>query len=241
MNQGKKQPVKFWSEDDQPREKMAKIGKKNLSNAELIAILLGSGTPGTSAVDLGKEILDEVGNNLTNLSRVSLTQLKKHNGIGDAKAVTIIAAFELGYRMLGENIDIKTQSIRDAQDLFNCIAPEIIDQTNEEFWVVLLNNKHKVLEKKQVSTGGWTSTSVDIRKLLKFALDCSATTIAVAHNHPSGNVAPSKEDKALTNRIKTACDAIGINLMDHIIVGVRTDNNTMTRQNWYSFVEHGLL
>lgn len=233
--------VKDWAKEDQPREKLMTIGKKNLSNAELIAILLGSGAAGTSSVELGKQMLADADNSITRLSRIDIARLKKYKGIGDAKAVTILAALELGYRMLGENDEIRVEKIETPDDLFNYIAPSIIDLQHEEFWVVFLNNKHKILGKQKVSSGGWTSTPVDLKLIFKPALELNASAIAVAHNHPSGSVMPSKEDKVLTNKISTSCKAIGINLMDHIIVGVRTDSDTLTTQNWYSFAQHGLL
>lgn len=241
MNQEKHLTVKDWAKEDQPREKLMALGKKSLSNAELIAILLGSGVAGMSSVELSKQLLADADNNLTKLSRLDISNLKKYKGIGEAKAVSVIAALELGYRMIGENTEIKSQKVESPEDLFNHIARFLIDLTNEEFWVIYLNNKHKILGEKRVSSGGWSSTPVDLKPIFKGALDLNATTIAVAHNHPSGSVMPSREDKLLTEKIIKACDAIGLRLMDHLIVGVRTDNATRNSQNWFSFAQHGLI
>lgn len=234
-------PIKNRAKEDQPREKLKDLGKKRLSNAELLAILIRDGVTGASAVDIAQKILKDADNNLTNLSRIEITKLKEYAGIGDAKAITIIAALELGYRMLGEKVDINVATISESKDLFNYIAPQIIDLDHEEFWAIFLNNKHKILGKKAITTGGLTSTPVDIRLIFKYAIEMGSTTIAVAHNHPSGSVMPSKEDKLLTEKISSAGKLLGIKLLDHVILGVRTDNDTLTQSNWYSFAEHGLI
>lgn len=233
--------MKDLAPEDQPRERLMALGKKNLSNAELLAILIGSGTTGSSVIELAQRILKDADNNITKLSRIDIAELKKYKGIGDAKAVTILAALELGYRMLGENIDIVVTKIGAPIDLYNFIAPKLMDLQREEFWAIYMNNKNKVLGYEKIASGGLTQTTVDLKLIFKKSLELNATTLAVAHNHPSGSVMPSKEDKLLTEKIANASKALGIRFMDHIIVGVRTDNDSSNKHNMFSFSEHGLL
>lgn len=230
--------LKDWALEDRPREKLITKGKKELSNAELIAILIGSGSKGQSAVDLAKEILNSNDNNLSLLSRQGIKELTKDfKGMGEAKAVTIIAALELGYRMLTENMNRKEYYIKDSDALFKYISPSLIDLPVEEFWAIYLNNKNKVLFKQRISIGGISETPVDIRRIYATALEKNAVSIAVAHNHPTGHVNPSKEDKALTCRILDAGNILNIKLLDHIIVGIG-DNN---RPDYYSFRDNELI
>lgn len=230
--------LKNWALEDRPREKLIEKGKKELSNAELIAILIGSGSVGQSAVDLAKEILYCYDNNLSVLSRLGIKDLTKgFKGMGEAKAVTIIAALELGYRMLTERNNNKDIFIRDSTELFNYISPSIIDLPTEEFWAIYLNNKNKVLFKQRIATGGLTEVLVDTRKLFSIALEKNASHIAVAHNHPSGSITPSKNDNSLTNKIVEAGKILNISVIEHIIVGIRNDN----KPDYYSYRENGLI
>ncbi|MBP5189984.1 MAG: DNA repair protein RadC [Bacteroidales bacterium] len=230
--------LKDWALEDRPREKLIAKGKKELSNAELIAILLGSGSVGQSAVGLAKEILNSNDNNLSLLSRQGIKELTRDfKGMGKAKAVTIIAALELGYRMLTENINNSEHYIKDSFSLFNYISPSLIDLPVEEFWAIYLNARNKVLFKQRISIGGITDTPVDIRRIFATALEKNAVSIAVAHNHPTGHLSPSRQDKNLTCKILDAGKTLNINLIDHIIVGIG-DNS---RPDYYSFRDNGLL
>ena len=224
--------------EDRPREKLKLRGKKELSNAELLAILIGSGSVGQSAVGLAQEILAKNSNDLSTLSRQSIGDLSKgFRGMGEAKAITIIAAMELGYRMVNEAKTKKDEFITDSQKLFDIINDQIYNLDHEEFWAVYMNVRRKVLHKQRISIGGLNETTVDLRRLYALALEHNATCIAVAHNHPAGSLSPSSKDIALTRKIKEAGQLLGIALCDHIIVGVDDDN----RINYYSFFDHGSL
>ncbi len=230
--------LKEWALEDRPREKLIAKGKKELSNAELIAILIGSGSTGQSAVDLAKEILNSNGNDLSQLSRQGIKELTKDfKGMGEAKAVSIIAALELGYRMLSENINRREYYISDSKALFNYIGPSLIDLPVEEFWAVFMNIRQKVLFKQRISIGGITGTPVDIRRIFATALEKNAVFVAVAHNHPTGHLTPSKEDKTLTCKILEAGKILDIKLIEHIIVGIDGNN----RPDYYSFHDNGLV
>lgn len=230
--------VKDWALEDRPREKLIAKGKKELSNAELIAILIGSGSVGQSAVDLAKEILKSNGNDLSLLSRQGIKELTRDfKGMGEAKAVSIIAALELGYRMLSENINKKEHYINDSKALFNYICPSLIDLPVEEFWAIYLNIRKKVLFKQRISIGGYTDTPVDIRRIYATALEKNAVYVAVAHNHPTGHLKPSIEDKNLTCRILEAGKTLNIQLIEHLIVGIDENN----RPDYYSFHDNGLV
>lgn len=238
MESSKHLTIKEWAEEDKPREKMLQKGKKELSNAELIGILLGSGTPDRSAVSLAKELLEGCGNSLSELSRKGITELMhKYKGIGSAKAVTVIAALELGYRLLNENRLDGGIFIHDSKDLFNYISHKLIDLPHEEFWAVYMNTRNKVLSHKQISTGGITDTPVDTRIIFKGALERNAVKIALVHNHPSGSLNPSGEDRKLTHRLVEAGKILNISIVEHIIVGIDYDN----KPNYYSFFDNGLL
>ena len=230
--------LKDWALEDRPREKLIAKGKKELSNAELIAILIGSGSQGQSAVDLAKEILNSNDNDLSLLSRQGIKELSRdYKGMGEAKAVSIIAALELGYRMLSDNMNRREHYLGDSKDLFNYIGPSLVDLPVEEFWAIYMNIRHKVLFKQRISIGGITETQVDIRRIFATALEKNAVYIAVAHNHPTGHLNPSKEDKTLTCRILEAGKVLNINLIEHIIVGIDGNN----RPDYYSFHDNGLV
>ena len=226
----KKISIKEWADDDKPREKMMLKGQAALSNAELLAILIGAGTRDESAVDLCKRILQTVNHNLNELSKLSLSKLKQFKGIGDAKAITIIAALELGRRRKAENI--QPTKIQSSRDVYEHMASAMEDLPHEEFWIVFLNNSNKIIKTTQLSKGGLTATVVDVRMLFHTALDCLATGIILVHNHPSGNLTPSREDKNITNKIKEAGKVLDILLLDHLIIS----------QNGYlSFADEGIL
>ena len=229
--------LKDWADEDKPREKLQALGKKSLSTAELIAILLGSGCRGTSAVGLARQILEQAHYNLTEMSKMEISEFKHLKGMGTAKAITIIAALELGYRMKNESLSNNDIYIHDSQDIYNYIAPSIIDLNIEEFWVIFLNTKLKIIGSKRIAQGGFNNTSVDIRSLYKVALERNSTSIAVAHNHPSGILDPSNADIVTTKKIKLAGETLGIKLIDHLIVGLAPQG----KEKYYSFVDHGIL
>jgi len=223
--------IKHWSEEDKPREKLMLKGKIALSDAELLAILIGSGSRNESAVDLCKRILSVNENNLNQLGKQSIQQLLQFKGIGEAKAITIIAALELGKRRRLEEAKLLTQ-IKSSKDIFEHMQPLIGDLPNEEFWILLLNNSNKIIQKIQLSKGGLTATLVDIRLLFKQALEHFATAIILVHNHPSGQLNPSEADKNITRKISDAGNVLEIKLLDHIIV---------TEHAYFSFADDGIL
>lgn len=231
-------PISQWAEEDRPREKMLSQGKKSLTDSELLAILLRTGVAGTSAIDLAKKMLQESHNSLTDLSRMEITDLMKiHKGLGPAKAVTVLAALELGNRMMREAREVKDDIVRSSDDLFHYIGPSIWDLPNEEFWAIYLNQRNKVVRKQRIGSGGLTQTTVDHRIIFREALQYNAVAIAVAHNHPSGSLQPSKADKELTQRISAAGKILNIRLIDHLIVGILPEGGP----NYFSFAEAGLL
>ena len=229
-------PITQWPEEDRPREKMVTHGKKNLTNSELIAILLRTGVRGSSAITLAQQILDKSKNRLTDLARLEVSDLK-FSGIGTAKAVTVMAALELGNRMLRENLESQETIVGNSRDLFHFLGPDIIDLPHEEFWAVYFNIRNKVSWKQRIAEGGLTSTSVDMRRLFAPAIEHKAVALAVAHNHPSGSLRPSTADKELTRRINEAGKILEIKLFDHIIVGVTPSGV----RDYFSFSENGLL
>ena len=220
-----------WSEDDQPREKLRDKGPQTLSNAELLAILIGSGTPGTSAVELMQEVLNNCNNNLNTLGKMTIRNLCQYKGIGEAKAITILAACELGKRRQQESPEERPK-LDTATKIYNEMHPQMQDLDVEEFWILLLNQNHRLIKKVRISHGGITETSVDIRIIIREAVLANATILAVCHNHPSGNLSPSKADEDLTRSIRHACDVMRIHFMDHVIV---------TDGQYYSFHELGIL
>ena len=218
-----------WSESDQPREKLRDKGPHALSNAELLAILIGSGTSGVSAVELMQEVLNACNNNLNTLGKMSIHELCAYNGIGEAKAITILASCELGKRRQmetpGERPDLGT-----ATRIYNHMHPVMQDLDVEEFWVLLMNQHYRLIKKVRISHGGITETAVDIRIIIKEAVLVNATILAVCHNHPSGNLRPSTQDDELTKGIKRACELMRIHFLDHVII---------TDGNYYSYHESG--
>lgn len=230
--------LKDWALEDRPREKLIAKGKKELSNAELLAILIGSGSVGQSAVDLAKEILQSNDNDLSVLSRLGISELTRgHKGIGKAKAITIIAAMELGYRLLTGKNARKDFYLNDSAQMFGYISPSLIDLPHEEFWAIFMNIKNKVLFKQRISSGGLTDTAVDIRRIFSLALEKNAVNIVVAHNHPTGSLSPSTQDKQLTKSIAEAGNILKIKLLDHLVVGI----NPNGEPDYYSFHDNGLI
>ena len=223
--------IKNWSQDDQPREKLRDKGKDALSDAELVAILIGSGSKSESAVDLCKRILSSVDNNLNALGKLSIKQLMEFKGIGEAKAITIAAALELGRRRRGEEA-LEKKKITSSNSVFELMQPIIGELPHEEFWIVYLNNSNKVIQKNQLSKGGITGTLVDIRLALKTALEVGATGIILAHNHPSGTLKPSEADKQLTAKLSTAAKSLDIKVLDHLII---------TEKAYFSFADENIL
>ena len=224
-------PIKSWAEEDRPREKMLAKGKEALSNAELIAILIGSGNSKETAVDLSKRILHDSKDNLIELSRLSINDLMKYNGIGEAKAVTIAAALELGRRRRFSEA-LEKPSIKNSQIAYECFYAHLSDLDHEQFWIMLLNNANKVIKLEKIGVGGMTGTTADPKKIFKSALENNATSVMLCHNHPSGNVIPSNADKQITNNLVKAGHFLEIKILDHIIIG---------NDNYFSFADEGLL
>ena len=223
--------IKSWAEDDRPREKLLSKGKAALSDAELIAILIGSGTPKISAVDLSKQILNAINNNLNELARMTVKDLMKFKGIGEAKAISIITALELGRRRREADI-LERKKITSSRDAFELMQPALGDLGHEEFHVIYLSNSNRILTKKQVSSGGMTGTVADVRMIMKQAIDQQATAIILCHNHPSGAIKPSQADIGLTKKVKEAGEILDVKVLDHIIV---------TLKDYYSFADEGML
>jgi len=223
--------IKNWSQDDQPREKLRNKGKAALSDAELVAILIGSGNRQESAVDLCKRILASANNNLNNLGKLSIKQLTDFKGIGEAKAITITAAMELGRRRRGEEA-LEKYKITSSKSVFEMMQPILGELPHEEFWVVYLNNSNKVIHKNQLSKGGITGALVDVRLVLKTALELGAIGLILVHNHPSGNLKPSQADKEITKKLQVAANSLDINILDHLIV---------TETDYFSFADKNLL
>ena len=223
--------IKYWAEDDQPREKLMLKGKAALSDAELIAILIGSGSRNESAVELSKRILKSVDNNLNALGKQSLQQLMNFKGIGEAKAVSIAAAMELGRRRRSEDV-AERKVITGSRAVFEIMQPLIGELPHEEFWIIYLNNSNKVIYKSQLSKGGITGTVVDVRIVFKTALEHSAVGLILVHNHPSGVLQASEADKQTTRQLKAAGHALSIAVLDHVIV---------TENGYLSFADEGIL
>jgi len=232
LTDDKRLTIRDWAEDDRPREKMMRKGSQSLSDAELLAILIAIGNKNETAVELARRILNDCQDNLNELAQLSITELcKRFKGIGQAKAITITAALELGKRRKTSEI-LERKQITSSNDLFDLFETQLVDLSHEEFWVGLLNGANKVIEIKRLTQGGSKQTVVDVPMLLKIALEKSAQAVVVAHNHPSGQNRPSHEDEVITRRIKTGCEAIGITLLDHIIIA---------RGNYYSFSDEGKM
>ncbi len=221
--------INNWAEEDRPREKMASLGAEALSNAELLAILIGSGSTKESAVDLMKRVLADSKNNLNTLGKMSIHELCQYNGIGEAKAITILAACELGKRRQMESPE-ERPDLGTATRIYNHMHPIMQDLDVEEFWVLLLNQHYRLIRKVRISHGGITETAVDIRIIMKEAVLANTTILAVCHNHPSGNLKPSRQDDELTKSIKRACELMHIHFLDHVII---------TDGQYYSYHEQG--
>jgi len=223
-------PITDWSEDDKPREKLMLKGKEVLSDAELIAILIGSGSRNESAVSLSKRILSSAGN-LNALGKLSISSLMQFKGVGEAKAISIVAALELGRRQRSEDALI-FKKISSSKAVFEIMQPIIGELPHEEFWVLFLNNSNSVISKSQLSKGGITGTVVDVRLVFKLAMENGATGLILCHNHPSGNLNPSGADKQITKKIKLAGESLDVKVLDHLII---------TESKYYSFVDEGIF
>lgn len=223
--------IKNWSEDDQPREKLRDKGKAILSDAELLAILVGSGSKGESALDLCKRILASVDHNLNALGKLSIKQLTEFKGIGEARAITIIAAMEIGRRRRDEDV-VRNPKVSSSQTVFEVLQPIIGELPHEEFWILYLNNSNTILQQTQLSKGGITGTLVDVRLAFKTAIEVGATSIILAHNHPSGTLQPSAADKQITEKMKLAGQSLDIKVLDHLII---------TENAYFSFADEGLI
>lgn len=221
--------IKQWAEEDRPREKMVKLGTEALSDAELLAILIGKGSAKEDAVSLMKRILADCKNNLNTLGKQSIHELCQYNGIGEAKAITILAACELGKRRQMERPE-ERPDLGTATRIYNHMHPIMQDLNVEEFWVLLMNQHYRLIKKLRISHGGITETAVDIRIIIKEAVLANATILAVCHNHPSGNLSPSSQDDHLTKDIKRACELMRIHFLDHVII---------TDGQYYSYHEQG--
>ena len=220
-----------WAEEDRPREKLLLKGKSALTDAELIAILIGSGTRSISAVDVAKMILAEADNNLNKLAKFSVRDLRKTKGIGEAKAISIVSALELGRRRKESDFSEKVK-ITCSNDIYELMKPELLDLPKEEFWVILLNRANRLIRKEQISSGGISGTVADPKVIFKAALDQYASSIILVHNHPSGNLKPSQADINLTSKMKEAGKMLEIPVLDHIIFG---------DESFLSFADDGIL
>jgi DNA repair protein RadC len=209
--------INQWAEEDRPREKLERLGPQSLSDAELLAILVGSGSPQEDAVSLMKRLLADHHNNLNTLGKMTIRDLCQYNGIGPAKAITILAACELGKRRQMEKPEERPE-LSTATRIYNHMHPLMQDFDTEEFWVLLLNQAHRLIKKVRIAHGGISEVSVDVRIIIREAVLCNATIIAACHNHPSGNIRPSRCDDDLTQQLKRACELMRLHFMDHVIV-----------------------
>ena len=224
--------IKEWAEDDRPREKAVQKGIAALSNAELLAILLGSGNGNESAIQLSQRILISVNNNLNELAKLSLQDLiNNFKGVGIAKGVTIQAAIELGKRRAATD-SLQRNTIRTSQDVYDLFQPFLIDLPHEELWIACVNHANQVIDKQRISQGGISETAVDIRLILKKALSVLASGLVLCHNHPSGNLRPSRADNELTKRVQEATRILNIRLLDHLII---------TDKRYYSYMDEGKI
>ena len=223
--------IKEWALEDRPREKLLNKGIGSLSDAELIAILIGSGSKNETAVELAKKILNNVQNNLKELGKLNVEDLKKLKGIGEVKAITIIAALELGRRRKHEEVKNK-KKLSGSRDVYEFFQPLLGDLPHEEFWILLLNRSNKVIDQHKISQGGISGTVIDVRMILKNAIEKLACSLILCHNHPSGNLQPSDSDMKITTRLKEAAQIMDIQVLDHLIV---TDNA------YFSFADEGIL
>lgn len=230
-SQNKHLTIKSWAEDDRPREKLITKGRQALSDAELLAILLASGSRDETAVQLAQRILKENKNSINELAKLQLSDLKKFKGVGEAKAVTIAAALEIGRRRTDEATEEKIK-ITSSKSAYSILKSKLTDLPHEEFWVLFMSRSNSVIKTECISKGGISGTVVDIRLILKPAIECLASAIILGHNHPSGNLKPSHEDINLTKKIKEAAKLMDISLQDHLIIG---------DQAYLSFADEGIL
>lgn len=231
MAEYKNLTIKDWALEDRPREKLLSKGLSSLTDAELIAILIGSGNKNESAVELAKKILKAVKNNLNELGKLTVEDLMASKGIGEAKAITIIAALELGRRRKRADI-MEKKKISGSKDVFEFFQPVLADLPYEEFWILLLNRSNKIIEKFKISQGGISGTVIDVRMILKNAIEKLASSIILCHNHPSGNLQPSEADKKITAKLKDAANIMDMQVLDHLII---------TDSSFYSFADEGIL
>jgi len=224
-------PINQWAEDDRPREKLLLKGKSSLSDAELIAILISSGSREESAVDLSKRILKNTSDNLIELSKLSIAELMKFKGIGEAKAISIIAALELGKRRR-ESEAMAKNKITSSRDAYEILQSDLTDLPHEEFWIMLLSNANKLIRKICISEGGYTGTVADPKKIFKLALEQNACSVVLAHNHPSDNLKPSEQDIKLTKKLVESGKFLDLKVIDHLIVG---------DTSYFSFADNGLI
>ncbi len=226
-----KTSIKQWAEDDRPREKFILKGRSSLSDAELLAIILGSGSRNESAVELARRILDSASSSLVELGKYNLSELQSFKGIGEAKSIAIAAALEIGRRRRSQEINVKNK-IASSNDAFELLHAELSDLNTEEFWIILMNRANKVIKKIRISSGGISGTVADSRVIFKAAIDNLASAIILAHNHPSGNLKPSQADINLTKKIKDSGNILDIPVLDHIIIA---------ENSYFSFADEGLL
>jgi DNA repair protein RadC len=226
-----KPSIKEWDDADRPREKLLSKGKLALSDAELIAILLGSGNREESAVDLAKRILNSAGNNLIELSKMRVADLMKFKGIGEAKAISIVAATELGRRRRAEEV-LQKKRISSSKDVFEVLQADLADSQYEEFWLLLLNRANRIIRKVKISDGGISDTVADPKRIFREALDSMCSGIILCHNHPSGNIKPSTADRELTKKIVQGAKYFDISVLDHVIIG---------DEQFYSFADEGIM
>ncbi|OFY84414.1 MAG: hypothetical protein A3F72_01210 [Bacteroidetes bacterium RIFCSPLOWO2_12_FULL_35_15] len=223
--------IKSWAEEDRPREKLMEKGRHALTEAELIAILIASGSKNETAVELSKRILGSVSNDLNDLGKLSVNELTKFKGIGEAKAISIVAALELGRRRKETKI-AKREKITTSKDVYEIMRPSMMDLPHEEFWLLMLNRANSVIKKELMSRGGIAGTVVDSKLIFKTALENYACSIIICHNHPSGNLKPSEQDIKITKNIKEAGKIMEIQLLDHLII---------TENGFYSFADEGIF
>ena len=223
--------INQWAEEDRPREKLERLGPSALSDAELLAILVGSGSTKEDAVSLMKRILADCNNNLNTLGKMSIRDLCKYNGVGPAKAITIVAACELGKRRQAAQLE-ERPDLGTATFIYNHMHNKLKDLDVEEFWILLMNQNHRLIKKMCIAHGGISEVSVDIRIIIREAVLVNTTILAVCHNHPSGSLKPSKADDQLTQSIKRACEVMRIHFLDHVII---------TDGQYYSYHESGKL
>ncbi|MEX1188102.1 MAG: DNA repair protein RadC [Bacteroidia bacterium] len=224
-------PIRAWNENDRPREKLERIGRAHLSDAELIAILLGSGTRNESAVEVARRMLHSVNDNLVEFGKLTIPELQQFQGVGPAKAITLTAAIELGRRRQ-EAAPLQRKQVHCSKDIHEIFSPRIGDLPHEEFWAMCLNRSNKIINSRRISSGGISSTVADIRLIMRFAIESNASTLIICHNHPSGNLKPSEQDIRITKSIAQAVKYLDIQLLDHLIV---------TESGFYSFSDEGII